>query len=242
MSKYINAHCHLQNIENLDAVLGKSRGMGVCGFICNAALPSDWDVVLKLTQHYDDVYGCVGIHPWYIQKSPNDWMYFMGKLLRENAALMVGEIGLDKLHPDIEMQESVFADQLYLAKDFNRSVHIHCVAAWDKLLRILKVTGAHELPAIVLHDFTGTKEILGQLIKNYNVYFSFSASVLDGRRDRLIELIKSTPSDRMLVESDEKEPSIVIDVVKKIADIKSVAYGKIADTIYKNTLKIIKNG
>lgn len=238
MQLYIDAHCHLKNICNYSDDLEKLISQGICGFICNAENPDNWDNILTLTQQYNNVYGCVGVHPWYIGSLQDDWVRDMQELLNKNSRLMIGEVGLDKNYPDLELQESIFMAQLELAIELNRPIHIHCVGAWDKMLRILKTYKG----CVELHAFSASDEILKQLLKKDNVFFSYSAAVLDSGRQKLLEVVKNTPADRILVESDTKSPLIIIDIVKRIADIKSVAVDKIADTIYKNSLRLIENG
>ncbi len=238
MQLYIDAHCHLKNICNYSDDLEKLISQGICGFICNAENPDNWDNILTLTQQYNNVYGCVGVHPWCIGSLQDDWVRDMQELLNKNSRLMIGEVGLDKNYPDLELQESIFMAQLELAIELNRPIHIHCVGAWDKMLRILKTYKG----CVELHAFSASDEILKQLLKKDNVFFSYSAAVLDSGRQKLLEVVKNTPADRILVESDTKSPLIIIDIVKRIADIKSVAVDKIADTIYKNSLRLIENG
>lgn len=239
MQKYFDSHCHLQNVQDLKLLLAAAKSAGICGFICNATKPDDWIDVQNLATNYIFIHGCIGVHPWYIDNLRKDWLVLMRGLLQKHPSLMVGEIGLDRFASSgMELQESVFKTQLELASELNRPVHIHCVGAWDKMLRILKTYKG----IVVLHAFSTSVEVLNQLLKKENVFFSYSSAILDCNRQKLLELVQNTPVDRILVESDEKSSLIVIDVVKRIANVKSVAVDKIADTIYKNSLRLIENG
>ena len=239
MLRYIDAHCHLQNLSDLKQVFKSASNVGVCGFVCNATSPDDWNDLLKLTQTNNNVFGCIGVHPWYVNNLPVDWLNNLRKLLQNNQSLMIGEIGLDKKGPDILAQEDVFISQMQLAYEMHKVVHIHCVGAWERLVKILK-----DYPVkTVLHGFSGSAEILKRLLLSLSdVYFSFSSSVLDDRRRRLIDAIRQAPIDKILVESDEKSPNVIVDVANKISEIKSIASDKMADTIYNNTLRFLNNG
>ncbi len=242
MLKYIDAHCHLQNIEDISAELPKAMSAGIYGFICNATEPNDWNSVLNLIHRYENIYGCIGVHPWHVNLLSDGWELKMHSILRQNPDLMVGEIGLDKLHPNIELQEQVFIKQLDMAHKLNRVAHIHCVGSWDIMLRILKLHKERLPKTMIFHSFTGSVEIQNQLLRDYNVLFSFSSMILDGRRARLAETVKYSPIGKILAESDDKKPEIIIDIIKRIGEIKGIAPEKITDKIYKNTLDILKNG
>lgn len=242
MQKYINAHCHLQNFNNVAQVLQNAEFVGIYGFISDAASVNDWEKLLELKKKYENVHVGIGIHPWYINEYSESVLEYMRNILKNNPDIMVGEIGLDKYKADIKKQESIFETQLGLACEFNRSVHIHCVGAWDRILRILKSRRLNGLPIMLMHSFSGSKEILTRLIKDYDAFFSFSATVVNAPGKRLIDCVKEVPLDKILIESDEESPLIILDVIKKIAEIKSVPIKKITEIIYENSKRVLKNG
>lgn len=242
MQKYINAHCHLQNFSDLTDIIQQAKGLGICGFVCNSTSSADWNKVIELGKSYSNIYPCIGIHPWYVDKTSDGDILRMHELLKSDSRIMVGEIGLDKLHPDMKTQEDIFIKQLILAAEFNRSAHIHCVGAWDRILRILKSRKLNGLPIMLMHGFSGSKEILTRLIKDYDAFFSFSATVVNAPGKRLIDCVKEVPLDKILIESDEESPLIILDVIKKIAEIKSVPIKKITEIIYENSKRVLKNG
>lgn len=238
MLNFIDAHCHLQNMSNFQAELEKARIAGIKGFVCNSTGPDDWDRVLNLSAGNNDVYGCIGIHPWRVQNLPIDWEKDMYQLLQNNPSIMIGEIGLDKFASDTDLQENVFKSQLNMAADLKRTVHIHCVGAWDKMLRLLK---GHKKD-IILHSFSASDEVVKQLLKQDNIFYSFSSNILNKNHKRATNAITKIPLEKILVESDDAEPSVIIDVVKAIANIKSVDYETVADRIYANSLELIEHG
>lgn len=238
MQKYIDAHCHLQNMPELHNVLLTALDVGVERFICNATKPDDWDSVLDIMQKHNMVCGGIGIHPWYVGSVSTDWRDKMRDLLKSNSALIVGEIGLDKNYPDIIKQENFLIEQLSMATEFNRAVQIHCVGSWGRLLEILKDFAG----VAVLHGFSASVEVLKHLLQYGNVYFSFSSAIMDEWRRKLVDVVKNTPLDRILVESDNLPPTIIPNIVRRIAEIKCVASDEAADIIYNNSLRLLKNG
>lgn len=244
MIKIIDAHCHIQSTQDIAHMLSRADDMGVVGAICNATSPRDWDNVIKICNKYDNIYGCVGVHPWHIATVAGDdtWVAHMCELLHQTPNLMVGEIGLDKNYPDLDAQERIFIAQLNIAYEYNRPAFIHCVGAWNRILYILKKQKSRLPKIMVAHAFSGPTDIIERLISQYNFYFSYSPMITDARHRRAIDAVHHTPDCRILVESDAPDISGAANVLHHIANIKSVAVDKIADTIYKNIIMVLNNG
>ncbi len=226
MQKYIDAHCHYITTVPDGAI---------AGFVYNSARPCDWSGAVDATRVGGGA-GAIGIHPWYVDELSHDWAGQMAQLLRANTKLMVGEIGLDASRGDIDAQMPVFIRQLDLAREFDRIAHIHCVRAWDKILHIF---ATHKMPpAVVLHGFRGTPEIVSAIMRHANAYFSFGANPW--------ATVRAIEPDRILVESDAASISIARGIlprtVTQIADLVGCAVQTMAETIYNNTQRMIKNG
>ena len=240
MQKYFDAHCHLQNVSNVADVMARAADVGVCGAVCNGTNPADWADVLRIARNVPGVYGAVGVHPWYVQNIASNWATRMREILTEFPDIMVGEIGLDKYRPAPELQENIFIDCLDMAAEFSRPAFIHCVGAWNRVLQILK-SRRNRLPrAMVAHAFAGSIDIMRTLADGYGFYFSYSPMIMDGRRGRLIDTVRQTPISRILIESDDANPVEVMSVARRVAEIKSVDLDEVTDTIYKNTIGILK--
>ena len=227
--KIIDAHSHIDYITH-------NFQSDVVGTVCCATKQSEWNVLVDMMQSDNRIYGAFGIHPWFVNEAGDNFESELIDLLKTNRNFMVGEIGLDKYEPDMEKQIDIFEKQLDIAIRFNRSVFLHCVGAWDKILHILKQYKQSELPIIVAHDFNANVDILTKLLQYKNIYFSVGKNALYGRFCR----IEQIPSDKILIETDGKQDIILKDMVNKISDIKNES--GIGDIIYDNTLKVLNNG
>lgn len=226
MNRYIDAHCH---------IFEASHFVGV-GAICNSATIADWPAVLSVINQEQNIFGAVGIHPWYISDLPNDWKNALRKLLSLHPDLMVGEVGLDKFHDDMPQQIDVFIAQLKIAYDLGRGICVHCVGAWDKLQQILKEYGAVLPRFLLMHCYSGPAQDIKKMAEKYNMYFSYGVRNLhDGNR------LLATPLDRILAETDSDNPADVIDIVNRVADILNIAPDKMADIIYNNTIRMLNS-
>lgn len=242
MIKIIDAHCHIQSTQDIAHMLSRADDMGVVGAICNATSPADWGRIIELAQKYAGLYGCIGVHPWHIAGLAPGWDDKMREMLRQFPTLMVGEVGLDKNHPDMPVQESVFISQMKIAGDLARPIFVHCVGAWDRVLHILKNYRGARPQALIAHAFAGARDIMERLGAEYGFYFSYSPDILNDNRTRLVDTVRETPIERILIESDAATPDIVPDVLRRVAEIKSIAVADVADIVYKNTIRIIRNG
>src|SRR5665647_252638 len=107
------------------------------------------------------VYATVGFHP-HDAKSYNCKEH--GQMLREWAkkdkVIAIGEIGLD-YHYDLsprDIQQSVFVDQLMIAKEIALPVVIHNRESMEDMWRLLKEHFSPEVGG-VMHSYSGSVEM-----------------------------------------------------------------------------------
>jgi TatD DNase family protein len=221
--KYTDAHCHIFS----------APADNIAGQVCNATTAADWEKLTKIADDRTRV--CIGIHPWHIDSAPADWADRMRKILGSNPQIMVGEIGIDKYHPDIDRQIEFFAQQIAIAIEMNRPVHLHCVGAWDKVLHILK--GHRPRIPIIAHAFGGNAAIMTTLAE-YNTYFSYGA-----RGDHVADTTKIAPVDKILVESDSDTPTaqaeILATATREIAKLRGCDVRELNEQINKNFMGVI---
>jgi len=142
---------------------------------------SDWESCLQYAGKSTNRVAALGIHPWYLADltDNDDWLLQLERLLQQHSRIMVGEIGLCKQarflrtyehgkQAAMELQRSVFVQQLELAAKYERPVSIHCVNQQGVLLDTFKNLEDEEKglpPAMALHSFTGTAHHVQQLLK-----------------------------------------------------------------------------
>lgn len=233
MQKYIDAHCHIECGAADDAV---------AAFFCNSGTPNDWSDILAAADHDARIYPCIGVHPWYVADVLDNWDVCLRDLLVSHPCAMVGEIGLDKTRPNMDIQCDIFTKQLKIAADIGRVAHIHCVQAWGKMLEILH---GGRLPSVMIfHGFGGAPEIMRQILQmGCDAYFSYSAAVADTRYQTARNAVAATPMDRILIESDgamSASHAALVAAATAISDIKHIDIATMTDTLYQNADRIIK--
>lgn len=239
INKYIDAHCHLGiKLPPQDDI--------ITHWFCNSARVSDWGRIAGIANTDMRISGAIGVHPWYITDIiGQNWSEQMCCLLSQNPHLMIGEIGLHAgmRGNDIETQEKVFIQQLAIANEYKRAVHIHCVHAWDKMLHIFKTQKLP--PVIIFHGVKTSSDMIKKMLKYENVHFSFCFGMCGTENSKIQECIAATPVEKILCESDKTmdlSHLYIPDTVSKIAAIKSCDINKVLWQIYNNTTWIIKNG
>lgn len=229
LMKIIDSHTHIDYITP-----NFQHDVKAC--VCCAVKEFEWQKIIDLMETDNRVYGAFGVHPWFVNSVEKDFDVQLKKLLETNSDYMVGEIGLDKHKPDIEHQIDVFVKQFDIAIKLKRIICLHCVGAWDKILHILKQYKKSEMPIIIAHAFNENEDILNKLLQYENIYFSIGKNALYDRFCRIEEI----PLNKILVESDADKNVSLVDVVGAIAKIKNES--NIANIIYDNTTKVLKNG
>ena len=186
------------------------------------------------------------------------------KLAGDPKVVALGECGLDyyRLEDDgsknyevriKEKQRLVFEQHIQIAQEVHKPLMIHCRPsrgtddAYEDLLFILH-TSNFILPR-VLHFYVGSGVMTKKFLDaGYNFEFG---GVITFARD-YDEQIKSIPLDRILLETDapyvapepyrgkRNEPVYVIEVAKKLAEIKGVSYSEVQTVTTANARRIFK--
>ena len=243
MTKYVDCHCHLiKSINHCADNISKARSMGIDTCLCNATNENDWDALLALSKKIPEIRVAFGIHPWFISNIKSNWNKRLTKILLSNSNFMVGEIGLDKNKALFDLQENIFNIQMEIAERLNRCVTIHCLGAWDKILQYLKRNEKELPPCIIFHSYNGNEKLTTDLLNKCNAYFSYSLLNLNNITNKTKILVKSTPIDKILIESDSDNIKNTILAFDKIASILDIDKENLSKQIYANSQKVLNHG
>jgi TatD DNase family protein len=178
-----------------------------------------------------------GIHPWHLtEDNQKDMVDYIRSIAGNENIKAIGEAGFDKLRgPSMDLQRTVFGEQVVIAKEIGKPMVIHCVRSWDELLsshRIMKP----ELPWLV-HGFRGKKELAMQLI-NRGMYLSFWFDFV--LRPESTALLGSLPKERIFLETDGADVSIK-DIYEKVAGDLKMAEEELKAVVYSNYKEFFKS-
>ncbi|TDE30506.1 TatD family deoxyribonuclease [Flavobacterium ranwuense] len=194
--------------------------------------PNVLELVNQYPQEFDATipYYSIGIHPWFIvaERIEADLTIIESKLQEANC-LAVGECGLDKrIDIPMELQQMVFEKQLLLAQQYQKTVVIHCVAAFQELIAIKKKLNI-SVP-MLMHGFSKNMQVAKQLMDN-GFYISFGKYLLLNKE--LEAVFKSVPNNRFFLETDTVEEGIGV-VYELAAKYKGVSVKEIQELVNNN--------
>lgn len=213
MTKFINLHTHkFSNLSDVIEVVNQ--------------YPWEFDASVP---NYS-----IGIHPWYIDENRLETdLDFIKQKLQLDECLALGECGLDKrIEIPLNLQISVFKKQLELVKETQKSIVLHCVAAYDEVIAI-KNEMKIENPMII-HGFSKNEQVAQTLLKN-GFYLSFGKYLL--RNPDLEKVFTFAPENQILLETDTIEESIY-QVYEKAAAIKGISVEQMKAIVFSNFSKI----
>ena len=166
-----------------------------------------------------------GINPWEAEKrSIND--------VDLSQAQAIGEIGLDyACEVDKERQIDLFKKQLQLAQELQVPVVLHCVKAFEDVMKILE---KYTLRAVIFHGFIGSKEQAQRAIKK-GYYLSFGDRTW--LSPKTIEALRNTPLEQIFIETDEADTTIDKQYLE-VARVKGILLNELQQHILDNYNRI----
>lgn len=175
----------------------------------------------------------VGLHPWETLTTDLDHLHSILNTYRSslaaNAALGVGEIGLDRLKEKTisPLMREIFEEQLKLAVEFNRPVVLHGAKCWGEVVKtIQKFLSPTPTPHshFLFHGFSRSDGLIPEIVK-LGGFISVGPAILNDHAVNYREMVKKIPPDRLLVETDRteaSEPVHVRDVLLKLAEVRGL--------------------
>jgi TatD DNase family protein len=174
----------------------------------------------------------VGIHPWQVGEVDTEGA------LREVAtapANFIGEIGLDyAVEGDRELQVEVFRAQLAIARRRGLPVIVHCVRAFEPVMKIL---ADYTLRAVVFHGFMGSPE-QAQAATRRGYYLSFGERSFGS--PKTVEAMRHTSLEKLFLESDES-PLAIAEIYSRAAEILAIPLSTLKEQIFNNFQLITNN-
>lgn len=248
----IETHCHLDYLkaEPLEEIRRKIKEAGITKVVTIGVDPQNLDTVLELSNTFAEIYFTQGIHPHDAKEATE--VEFNKIITRSSMPKMVavGEIGLDYHYNNSpqETQRAAFERQLQIACDQDLPVVIHTREADEDTRAILRNFSSTLKRKGVIHSFTATKE-LAQFVLDEGFHIGFNGIITFKKAENVQEVVKLTPPDRILFETDspfltpvphrgkENAPFYLPFVAAKIAELKGLDLEELKLQVYKNSLQ-----
>ncbi|MFN4896615.1 MAG: TatD family hydrolase [Pseudomonadota bacterium] len=207
---FIDAHNHLQDERfsgRIEALATECARVGVRYSAVNGARPDDWGLVADLSERYSWVIPNFGVHPWYIERIPQDWERTLCGFL-DLIPSGIGETGIDGWRKEFNQlrQEDIFIRQLAIAAERNLPISIHGLRRWGRLLDILRGSRRPEC-GFLLHSYGGPTEMIPAFAE-LGGYFSCPGFFLSPGREMKLSVFRQVPQDRLLIETDAPDQNL----------------------------------
>ncbi|MFQ1061620.1 TatD family hydrolase [Bordetella trematum] len=249
---FVDSHCHLNFPElaaDLPGILQRMEANQVTHALVVSVNMPEWPGLMELVRPHQNLWASVGVHPDY-EDTPDPQPEELLRLAQDPKVVAIGETGLDyyRLSEPLDWQRERFRRHIRAARQAGLPLIIHTRNSAEDTVRILKEEGAEEVGG-VMHCFTETWE-LAQAAMALNFHISLSGIVTFKNAAVVHEVARNMPLDRLLIETDSpflapvpyrgklNDPSKVIHVAEKVADLKGLPVAQIAQASTENFFRL----
>lgn len=255
--QYFDAHSHI-NDPRFDAdigqVLSRMKEAGIWSLVVGTEKNLS-ERAVQLAKEHDELFACTGLHPTDDREEKFDDVFYR-TLASDPKTVAIGECGFDYFRTNEEdraaekaRQSAIFESQLELAVSLNKPLMIHCRNAHPDMLDILasKKREHGEKLRGNIHFFSEGSETAK---KYFDLDFTVSFTGVITFTHDYDETVRYAPLDLMLSETDcpyvtpaphrgkRNEPLYVIEVVKKIAEIRGEDFETVRKQLVKNAFRV----
>ncbi|MDB2363932.1 TatD family hydrolase [Flavobacteriales bacterium] len=246
--KLIDTHTHVfleQFDEDFDQVIARALESGVEKMLLPNIDSSTLERLL-MNSNENQLLPMMGLHPCSVKDNYEEELELVANEIESGKYIAVGEIGID-LYWDQSLkaqQIDAFKRQIELAKKYDLPVAIHTREAFDEVFDALDETHDGALRG-VFHCFTGNEDQAKKAL-SYSGFYLGLGGVLTFKKSGLDKVVKDIPLDRLLLETDapylaptpfrgkRNEPSYLVHIAQKLADIHEMSIEKVAEITTKN--------
>ncbi len=249
---YIDTHAHLnfKAFDNDYAVVTSRAAVNKVKKIINVGSNLKTSKkAIEIVNEFKNSYATVGLHPIHVKDEIFSEEF--AKMARNKKVVAIGETGLDYYYDrkNANVQKEVLLKHLQLANQLGKPVILHCRDAGQDLLSVL--TSCSQLPKGVMHCFLENWDF-AQVILDIGFYISFTGIITFTKNYEIYEVIRNVPLERIMLETDSpyltpepyrgkrNEPAFVVEIAKKIAEIKKIPLDTVAKQTSKNAIELFK--
>ncbi|MDP8002590.1 MAG: TatD family hydrolase [Caldisphaera sp.] len=245
INKYLyDMHCHLNEFSNSDLSKIFENKIKV------VAVSEELESLRKIMELADVYKGyvipCGGFHPWILDKMLIDQSDEIIKFIERHDLNCIGEVGIDKRfmkQETFKKQEEIFLKFVNLSKEMDIMINIHSPNAWKEVLEILV---KNDVRRAMFHWYTGPIELIEDIAKNN---YAISLNVALMLQKKHIDIIKNTPKEHMVLESDgpynyhgiKLSPLMISELVDFIAKTKNMERDEVINFSAVKSIYLLKS-
>jgi TatD DNase family protein len=247
---FVDSHCHLDYPEfsdDLDGIVSRADEAGVKHMLSICTHVTKFDQVLAVARRYNNIFCTVGIHPHNAEEEPEVSPEDLMDLADHHKVIRFGETGLDYYYNKSprDIQKRQFKSHIEASRESGLPVIVHTRNADDDMGLILNEETEKGSFSGLLHCFSSSRALAETAI-NLGLYLSISGIVTFKKADELRDIVKGTPLDRLLIETDApylapvpmrgkvNEPAFTRYTAEKVAEIKGLSIEEVAHATTDN--------
>lgn len=249
-----DSHAHYDDEQfdkDREALLMELNENGVMGILNMSSSYESINKTINLTKKYPFIYGAIGIHPSDALDYNDDVKNEIVSLLKKDKIVAIGEVGLDYYwedNPSKEVQRKVLEDQYDIARKASVPIILHDREAHGDIMEIYRKNSD---VISVFHSYSGSPEMAKEII-SLGGYIGVSGVVTFKNAKKLPDVVKETPLNRILIETDapymspvpnrgkRNRSDFLYSVADKIAEIKGVSSKEVLLKTQENVKRILK--
>ena len=252
----VDSHCHLDRLaygqkhQDIADALAKAEARGVSHLLCVSVTLEQFPAMLDKIASFPNVFASCGVHPL---DQESAWSKEQLQLLAADPRVVaIGETGLDYFyHPEHKaIQQAAFREHIRVARALGKPLIIHTRDAQEDTLAILREEGADAVGGVI-HCFT-EDWAMAEAAMALGFYISISGIVTFRNADRLRDITRRLPAERLLIETDspylapvphrgvENEPAYVRDVAEYVAWLRNCSVEEIASLTSANFFRLFQ--
>ncbi len=252
----VDSHCHLDRLaygqkhQDIADALAKAEARGVSHLLCVSVTLEQFPAMLEAITPFSNVFASCGVHPLDQESAWSKEQ--LHALAADPRVVAIGETGLDYFyHPEHKaIQQAAFREHIRVARVLNKPLIIHTRDAQEDTLAILREEGAEAVGGVI-HCFT-EDWAMAEAALALGFYVSISGIVTFRNADRLRDVTRRLPADRLLIETDspylapvphrgvENEPAYVRDVAEYVAWLRNCSVEELAAVTSANFFRLFK--
>jgi TatD DNase family protein len=239
----VDTHAHLDFPEferDLDSVLDRAARAGVHEIVTIGIDEASSEKAVKIAGQHSRIYATVGVHPHGARRLDDSTLDALRSLAAHDKVVAVGEIGLDyyRDRQPRPVQQECLRQQVELACELRLAAVFHVRDAHADFLDIIGEY-AGRLRRGVLHCFSGDWAVAEAALE-MGFYLSIPGTVTYPKSEAQQEVVRRSPMDRLLVETDApflapvpfrgkgNEPAYILYTAQKIAQLRRCSLEEVA--------------
>ncbi len=246
-----HTHLYAKEFDNdRDNLVRKAIDQGVTRFFLPNIDVESIEAMLAMEAAWPQhCFPMMGLHPCHVGPTWRSDLKTMKEWLQRRPFVAIGEIGIDLYWDKTTLadQREAFKEQIEWALAYNYPIVIHTRNSFNETMDVL--SAFKTLPKGIFHCFSGTIE-QAKSVLDLGGFKLGIGGVVTFKNSGLDKVVAAIDLEHLVLETDapylapvpfrgkRNEPSYILEIAKKVAEIKSTTFENVSITTTSNALKL----